>query len=392
MPESLAFATAPNVGYGYTCDYNSATEPNVGVISLQEFQTLPIDPATGNGKWRSWSHNSFLPIGTIIDTNGKSIGKRNLEIRSNAHADVVLFSGTKAVGVRYIDLITGNPVTVYAKQIILSAGAIETPLILQRSGVGDPTLLGSLGIPVVLNNPNVGNNMEGHAGPTVVFGTPLGVLPIAGSITDLHDDLLPPSDPFYYPADGVRRVDSVILHSDILGFPGATFIITQDISQTKYGGTVAITSSNPLAPPDVNINLFSDDTTGLVNGSSLNKLVKALYNLQTIATAAGTIILPIPGLSPGPSDFATATDLANYIKAFSGLASHQTGTCRFGTSTANGVVDSKQNVIGLKNLKIADLSIYPYTMDGNPMTSALIAGMKCVQSLGITLNPANALL
>lgn len=386
-PLVLAFATAPNVGFGYTCDYNSGTEPYVGVISVQEYQTLPIDPSTGNGQWRSWSHNAFIPIGTIINTNGESIGKRNLEIRSNAHADIILFSGTKAIGVRYIDLITGNPITVYANQIILSAGTMETPQILQRSGVGDPTLLASLGISVLVNNPNVGSNMEGQAGPSAVLGTAMNIRPFFAVITDLHDDSLPPSDPFYYPADGVRRVDAPIISSNLIGFPGASVCLFADIYQTHYGGTVQITSVNPLVPPNINLNLFADDTTGLVNGSSLNKCVKALYNLQVVAAAAGTIIVPIPGLSPDPTDFVTPTDLANYVKSVSTFADHQTGTCRMGTSIANGVVDSNQNVFGLQNLKIADLSIYPYTMDGNPMTSALIAGLKCVQSFGISLNP-----
>jgi len=383
-PVVKLFAEDPTVGVGYTCDYNSGSEPAVGVASLQLYQTAPVK--NGYGQYRSWAHNSFLPIGTVINTYGEGLNGRKLKLVSNATANKVIFEGTKAVGVDYVDTITGNNVQVFGDQIILSSGVFQNPAILQRSGLGDATLLNSLNIPVIVNNPNIGSGMEQSGGPFMILGTPFTILAVESS-SDLHNTTQNPGDPFYYPNDGIRRAKQLMLDGILFFGVTGTTLIGPELLRTNWNGTVKIVSTNPLADPEINLNMFSDDTTGLVNGSGLNQLMANMYNIKTVADANAFPLVGIPGVSPSAADFATTTDLANFIKLASTPQSHQSGTCRFGTSAATAVVDSNFNVFGVQNLKVADLSVYPYTIDGNPMYSAMIAGLKCVTTLGVSLDP-----
>ena len=378
-PVLNAFATAPNVSVGFCCDQNSATQPAIGVSSFQAYQTTPV--ANSVGQYRSWSHNSFLPIGTIINTDGQGLNGRKLTIKSNSLVNRILFQGTKAVGVEYISTVTSETIQVFGKQIILAAGAIQDPMILQRSGVGDATLLSSLGIPVVLANSNVGAHMNGTTNALVLYsGTTFG-LPAAIVNMDLHDTSLPISDPFYYPADGVRRIYNIIFDGSIFNVPGKVGS-NLGVCRSNYDGTIQITSTNPTIAPVINIDLFGDDTTGLVNGSALNKLMAATRIVEKAVTTIGATMF-----SPTSAVISNDGLLRDFFLKGANIQSHQLGTCRFGTSAATAVVDSRLNIFGLQNLKIADLSIYPYTIDGNPMTSAIIAGLKCVESFGVPLNP-----
>jgi choline dehydrogenase len=386
-PFAAVAATDSAVGVGYSCDYNSGMRPTIGISATQLYGTLPVK--NGFGTYRSWSHNSFLPIGTVIDAYGRGIDGRDLTIKSNALGNRVLFKGNKAIGVEFLDLVDGQMKKVYGDEIILSAGAIGTPQILQRSGVGDPALLNSLNIPVVVPNGNVGSNMEGHTVTTVIMTDPLlnaDSTPFEGFMSinsDLHDSTRSPSDPLYYPADGVRRAQILVMDGSVLGLPFPATFSDSFILDTNFQGTIKIASQDPTVEPNVDLRMYSDDTTGLVNGSTLNQQIALVFAIQKLATAAGKFIINIP-----PTAFASITAMADYLKATAGVAEHQVGTCRMGTSMANAVVDSDLNVFGTRRLKVADLSIYHRVTDGNPMMSAMTAALKCVQSLGVQVVPA----
>jgi choline dehydrogenase len=368
-----SFAEAPDVGVGYTCDYNSADQPAVGSASLQSYQTTPV--VDGYGQYRSWAHNSFLPIGTVIDTFGKGLGDRHLQIVSNATVDRILFRGCKAVGVVYRDAVTESDVRVYANQIVMCAGTINNPCILQRSGVGSAALLNELGIKVTLDNPNVGANMNGNPAVAAAMVGDVNLGPAGMVVGDLHDDSLDPNDPFYYPNDGVRRAEISTIAGDVFSAPGLCFVDIV-VFPEKCNGQVKITSQDPLVPPLIDLDMFGDDTTGLVNDSALNRLMQAIRVVKKVADN-----VPTPMAFPPDAVIEDDTLLADYVKEAASMQSHQVGTCRFGKDATEGVVDSKFRVFGTKNLSICDLSIYPYTVDGNPMFSTITAAKKASHEL-----------
>lgn len=372
-PIMRSFANAPDVGVGYTCDYNSAEQPSIGSSSLQSYQTTPV--LDGYGKYRSWAHNSFLPIGTVIDTFGKGLGQRNLTIVSNATVDRVIFKDKVAKGVVYLDAQTGKNVKVFGRNIVLCAGTMSNPCILQRSGVGDATLLNTLDIDVVYNNPNVGKNMNGNPAVAAAMVGDVNLGPAGMVNSDLHDLSLDESDPFYYPNDGVRRAEIPTISGSVFGSPGLCFVDIVVFPEI-CNGTVSILSTDPLQEPSIDLDLFGDDTTGLVNGSALNRLMQAIRNVRKVADSVPTVMAfpPVPVIDDN-------TQLANFVKETATAQSHQVGTCRFAKTAADGVVDSKFRVFGVKKLSICDLSIYPYTVDGNPMFSVLTAAKKAAEQL-----------
>ena len=187
-------AAASVIGPGLVVDYNNQNDPLLGYSALQQFITpLP-------NSHRSFSSNEFLTP-DVVKPNGRGVCPRQLKIISNATVTRVLLKGkkkVKATGVEYI--LANNKEKVlkaHGKQIILCAGSINTPAILERSGYGDAARLKSLGIDVVVNNPNVGENLQNQYGPQgIITGSTTATPALQGFIN---------GEPFL-PNDQIRRL------------------------------------------------------------------------------------------------------------------------------------------------------------------------------------------
>lgn len=296
------------------------------------------------------------------------------------------------------DLLPSDYKVVYGKNIILCAGANNTPQILQRSGVGNSTLLNSLSIPVVVNSTQVGQNLTSHYN-LGYFGftgsaTPLNVP--SGSAAfgfNLHGVDIP-GGPYYYPDDNIRRFQ---------GAAGNSFTPSTGISTNMYNplskGFINITSKNPISTPDVDLRLFTDAgslTNPPGNGSDMSRCIAYIKVLQKItADSGGTLVLPINPLNPpaSPGNLSTATPaltqtFINTMKNNVNIQTHSAGTCKMGTSIANGVVDVDLKVFGTQNLYCADLSVVPFANDGNPNNLLNVVGLRLIQSLGLPTLPA----
>jgi choline dehydrogenase len=352
--DSIAEAFTAVTGAPYVSDYNDPTQsPVFAVVGASQNYVTP-----GANSVRSFSIPAFLPIGTVIDSDGKGLDGRNLRIVSNAQATRVLFKGNKAVGVEYILSNDNNKVVqVFArKKVILSAGAINTPAILQRSGIGDPAILEPLGIPVVVASPNVGANLVTQYGVEGIISGPGGTanfIPFA----DMRG--------FSYPADGQRRVQFALVN---LG-PTRTGILGW-ILHSKSTGTVQIVDPNPLVQPLVNFNLYSDGPV-TQPGTDAYTAVSIFKVIREIAVNLGRTIV-----YPPVADFASDATLLTDAKAFAGfsLENHASSTAKMSTSIASGVVDGNLNVFGVTNLMVADNSAVPLIEDGNTAYQAYLIG------------------
>jgi len=269
-------------------------------------------------------------------------------------------------------------VKVYGKEIILSAGALTSPQILQRSGVGDAALLNSLDIPVVVNNPNVGANMAPHLQLQIRYAAP-ATYSNASQWVALSHDLSGIAAPYDYPT-GLRRYNS--LSTNLIG-GGVAFFGT--LYDGKSRGTVRINSKNPLAAASIDFGLFNDTGSNLnppTNGSDVNKLMTWAKVHQKMATDNGYALT-----LPTPADFVDDLALATYIRNNANTQQHQVGTCRLGTSTANGVVDVDLKVFGTTNLYVSDVSVYPVAINGNLQFSTFMAAVRVLQSLNVPVLP-----
>ncbi len=341
-------------GTPFAPDYNNPAEGgNICVSAHQEWITPVPD------SHRSFSSNAFTNVGEIVDADGFGLNGRKLRIVSNALVDKVIFKNNTAIGVQYyIDGDVNRVAFVKAKKkVILSAGAPRTPAILERSGIGGSALLTSLNIPVLVDNPNVGEHLFNHYGAS---GTFLGIttaFPFLDSFTD---------NGF---GDGIRRIQGISLTPIGTGITVSSGALVAPKSQ----GSAHIVSSNPTIDVRLDLNMYSDGPVGTVGTDAYNT-VTFLKTLPAISLATG-----YPLLSP-PASVYLAGDAAllSYAQTLSNMiiTYHTVGTARMGLSAADSVVDGNLQVFGVKNLMVADVSIEPEIEDGNTAYAAYFIGQQ----------------
>ena len=321
--------------------------------------------------------------------------RANLTVVSETHALRLLFTGTRATGVRLRDKGGERDLTCH-REIVLSAGAVETPKLLQLSGIGPRDLLTSLGIEVVAEAPNVGKNLIEHRYLSIqhrtrapsqneklrganMFGSLLAYL-VAGK---------GPMTRGAYEGGGFIKTDPALAHPDIqigvglfsMAEMGMTLDATAEpapgkvpklpkmqvdsapgvsvggyFTQPKSRGEMRIQSTDPDMPPIIDANYFShpDDRAHSI---AMVRWIRRLMQTQAVRP------LIVEELVPGP---ACQTD-DEIIEAFLTLgttAFHVAGTCRMG-SDAQSVVDPRLRVRGVSGLRVMDTSVMPTLVSGN---------------------------
>jgi choline dehydrogenase len=293
-----------------------------------------------------------------------------LEVRGDATVDKVLFEGNRAVGV--IAIIDGEPVTFRGAEIVVSGGAIHSPAILQRSGVGPAALLKSLGIDVVADLP-VGEGLQDHHGVamTMVLNEPLSYAegdPARGQACIR----------FSTDVDGEVN-DGMIAVSGALGLGVPVGGLVGWSNRVTSRGTVMITSTDPSVDPEIEFNLLSTD-------ADLQRFKRVVEECQAIgvqpeiqkvasAVLIGSAQLPADQKIPDSEfkDFA----LANVMDVV-----HATSTCTMGAADdPRTVVDPDGRVKGLEGLRVCDASILPWTTRGNTNLTAILVGEKIAAAM-----------
>ncbi len=354
--DPLAIGLSLGTTTPFVNDYNNIAEGPLGISANQEFVT------PGPNSQRSFSQTAYLQVGEIIDADGNGLHGRRLKVESAAFTNRVLFKGNKAIGVEYIKnfgTVHEKIVKVYARRkVILSAGSVNTPAILQRSGVGDPNLLNSLGIEVVVNSPHVGKNLINQYGAT---GTLVGVN-ASNSVGFIN------GAPFF-PNDGVRRLQII----PIFFGPGVAGILGFNLHPASRG-SIEIADSNPLINPNVDLNMYSDAA-----GYDASVIIAFYKLLQSISAN-------IPGSAvvyPTPADYLSDASLllAAQNAAHFTISYHMMGTTRMASSIADGVVDGRLHVFGTRHLMIADAGVASAIEDGNTAFSVFVIGNVAAQIL-----------
>lgn len=367
--DPLAMAIATVAAAPFTADYNNAL--------LSTVSTGPIQLFTKAGERRSFSAYDFMTIGEIMDHKGRGLHGRKVRVMGNAVVTRILFDGTKATGVQYLrnhsDKKSEKIKKVYArKQVILCAGAINSPKLLMLSGIGDAEMLNNLGIDVVVDNPNVGAHLENQYG-AIALMTYNTEIP-GGQIASFIDERP------YMPADSVRRMQLIGMNAseDVALLAGL-------ILKPSSVGSVTIVSKDPLMQPKVDMNMYSDGDVTTV-GSDAYKVVSFLKLAKAIATAAGSTMIYPTEEQYAAGDEALLQAAQNPSSLV--IAYHTIGTTRMGTSIANGVVDGNLRVLGAQNLMVLDIGSLPVSPSGNTCYSAYITALIGAQVLGVPTPPA----
>jgi len=367
-----------------------------GQLGLPRFEDANMPEQEGIGyinstirRGRRWSANkAFLePVRS----------RKNLTVVMNTEVTRVVFEGRKAVGVECKQ--DGNTITYRAgREIILASGTMHSPKILQLSGIGPAAHLQGLGIPVIQDSPDVGQNLrehlvfriqyrlsgdysqnKQHSGWRVMLHGMRYMLTHGGLMSD------PPYDvtAFVRTNDTLSRPDAQIVIGNMSmaiaeeGFtvdvkledePGASIIGYNMRPESR--GSVLIKSADPAAPLQIIANYLSDPRDKATAIGTVH-FMRALFEHPLVKPYVKTELLP------GPSVRTDDEILAAYDKV-SGPGYHAIGTCRMGMDSAS-VVDDKLRVRGVTNLRVADISIFPTLVSGNTQGPAMAAAWRAAE-------------
>ena len=360
---------ANELGISATRDFNSGQQEGVGYYQL----------FTRNG-WRSSSATAYLR---------PAERRANLRVATGAHATRLVFEGTRAAGVRYRQ--GGKEKEARAgREVIVSAGALQSPQLLQLSGVGPAALLQSFGIPLVKDLPGVGENLQDHLQLRVMYKCTKSITtnddlaswwrsmkiglkwllartgPLAVGINQggLFTRVLPesktPDVQFHF----------ATLSAEIAGakphpWPGFTMSVCQLRPESR--GTVRIRSADPFEPPSMRPNYLS---------AELDRRCAVAGVRRVRALAATQALKPYVAEEYRPGAAATSDeDLLEFARSYGATIFHPSGTCKMGND-AMAVVDARLRVRGVAGLRVVDCSIMPVLVSGNTHAPAVMIAEK----------------
>ena len=288
--------------------------------------------------------------------------RSNLVVRSGARATRVLLEGRQAVGIEY--LAGGRLQRAHAaREVILCGGVVDSPKLLMLSGIGPADHLRAVGVPVVLDLPGVGTNLQDHLKVSVRWRG-RGMLPASTTTAGLfvrsegRSTRLSPDIQFYV-GRGVDQPDP---------FVTITFAVQRPLSR----GGVRLLSPNPADAPVIHGNYLQEgaDVEALVSGV---RLTRALGQTPMFAK------LWVEETAPGPH-VRSAADLASFVRGTADTIYHPAGTCRMGTgSDALAVVDAQLRLRGVRGLRVADASIMPDVVNATTHAACVMIGERAAE-------------
>jgi choline dehydrogenase len=330
-PVQAAFIEAACAyGLAYVADHNRPGAVGVG--------PMPRDTRAG------------VRMSTALTYLAAARGRPNLTVRGGVMADRIEVRGGTATGVR---LAGGEVVT--AGRVVLAAGAYASPVILQRSGIGPASLLGSHGITVVADLPGVGNNLTDHPLVAVDLPTRPGTTgPRFQTMATMRSRLAPADGP---PDLHLFAAGPFDAHQDASP-AGAVFGLVTGLVLPHSRGWVRIRSADPADPPRI-------DVAHLRHPGDMSRMIEATLTARAISrTAPLNALIEGPELAPGP---AIADGDTSAIASRVDTYHHPAGTCRMGPDPDGGaVVDARGRVHGIERLHVADASIMPARPPSTP--------------------------
>jgi choline dehydrogenase len=302
--------------------------------------------------------------------------RRNLEVRTNSWVSEILFDDQGAAsGVRYQrpDL-TGYDVVRARREVIVTAGAIDTPKLLMLSGIGPAAHLADLGIPVRVNSPGVGANLDDHVEGLVFWEASRPMVTTSSQWWEIG--LFTATVPGLNQPDLMMHYGSVPFDMNTLrwGYPTTSngFCLTPNVTQGKSRGTVRLRSRDFRDRPKVDPRYFTDpdghDERVMLAGLKLARRIAAQEPLRSWVARE---------LAPGP-DAVTDADLLDYIHKTHNTVYHPAGTARMGAfDDSLAVLDPELRVKGVQRLRVVDASAMPKLPAVNPNITVMTMAEKC---------------
>ncbi len=323
--------------------------------------------------------------------------RENLEVRCRTFVNRVLFEGRRAVGVEVASRV--GPQRIEAGEVILCGGAINSPQLLQLSGVGNARELEELGIAVVHDLPGVGEHLQDHLEVYIQYASkqPVSVSP---ALKWYRKPLVGfewlffrsgPGATNHFEGGGFIRGDEVVVYPNLM-FHFLPLAIRYDGSQPAGGhgyqvhvgpmysdarGSVKITSADPRVHPALRFNYLSTE-------QDRREWLEAINCARRILTQPAFDDFNDGELSPGPS-VATDDEILDWVARDAETALHPSCTCRMGVDERSVVDPDTMRVHGLDGLRVVDASVFPYVTNGNIYAPVMMVAEKAADLiLGVT--------
>ncbi|KAG5926765.1 hypothetical protein E4U53_002999 [Claviceps sorghi] len=272
------------------------------------------------------------------------------------------------------------------KEIILCAGAIDTPRLMLHSGLGPRGQLQSLGLEVVKDIPGVGENLMDHP-ETIIMWELLKPVPTNQTTMDSDAGVFLRREPTNAAGNDGDAADIMMhcyqipfcLNTARLGYPlvkdGYAFCMTPNIPRPRSRGRVFLTSADPSVKPALDFRYFTDP-----EGYDAATLVAGIRAARKIAETSPFKAWLKEEVAPGPK-VQTDEDISEYARRAAHTVYHPAGTTKMGDLGKDelAVVDSHLRVRGIKNLRIADAGIFPEMPTINPMITVLCIGERAAE-------------
>ena len=367
-------AACEAAGLARNPDFNGADQEGVGIYQITTRRGVRASAAT-----------AYLR---------PAMRRANLAVATGAQVTRVRFEGRRAVGVDYRR--GGVERSAQARgEVILSAGAVMSPVLLQLSGVGDPARLIRNGVAVVHDLDQVGRNLQDHVGIDYLYRARVPTLnqllrPWSGRLRVGARYLLRRDGPlalsvnqgggFFRTRPEVRPNMQLYFSpvSYLRAAPGRRQLMTPDpypgmllgLSNCRPAsrGWLAIRSPDPLEPPAIQPNYLDSP-------EDVAELLEGVRFLRRIAAAPPMARIVEQELAPGEG-IAGEEALVADIRARAGTLFHVSGTCAMGPDPASAVVDARLRVHGLEAVRVIDASIFPRVTSGNTNAPSIMVGER----------------
>lgn len=368
-------AAGQEAGLPFNPDFNGPSQEGVGVYQI-----------TTKGGRRMSAARAFLR---------PAMRRANLRVETHAQATRILFDGGRALGIEYQQG-GARRVARAGREVILAAGAVNSPQLLQLSGLGPAGLLARHGITVLGDMPHVGANLQDHVGLNYTYrarvptlngqlrpwwgklwaglryltcgGGPLSLsLNQGGGFFRTRPDLPEPNMQLYFQALSTlkpKKGERPLLTPD--PFPG--FSLGLSSCRPTSRGVIEIGSPDAMAAPRIVPNAFGTEHD-VAEMLAAVKFIRRIAAMPSLAREIDAELVPGPGC-------VTDDELIDDFRRRSGTVYHPVSTCRMGPDPASSVVDPRLRVHGVDGLRVVDASVFPTLLSGNTNAAAIMVGWK----------------